>query len=76
MYNIFHATLLEKGIIKKRKVNKLLKLELKLDTGENQGYNVKVIKRSAVYINETARGQLPRLYYLLSWKGYSKDESS
>lgn len=41
-------SLLEQDTIKKRRVNKLLDLELKLDTRENNKYKIEEIKASAI----------------------------
>lgn len=38
-------------------------------------YKVKTMKNSAIYITK-AIGHLPKIYYLIFWKGYSKDEST
>lgn len=68
-------SLLEQNTRKKGQVNKLFKSELELDIGENKEYEVETTKNSAIYANEVVGNQLPELYYLVSWKGYSKDES-
>lgn len=34
------------------------------------------MKYSAVYVNAVAKSQLPKLYYSISWKDYSKDKST
>lgn len=62
--------------IRKRQVNKLLKLkpEQKINAGDDKKYKVELIYDNKVYAKE-AVDQLPRLYYLISWKGYIKEES-
>lgn len=67
---------LEHNIIRKGQVNKLFKIEPKLDTKKNKEYKDAVIKNSTVYANKTTEIQLPRLYYLVSWKNYPKNQSS
>ena len=49
--------------------------EPELDAGNNQEYEVEAIKDSAVYAKE-AEGQLPSLYYLVSWKKYPEEKST
>lgn len=46
----FYILLLEQNTTKKGRVNKLLKLEPKLDVREDKKCKVEVIKDSAVYI--------------------------
>lgn len=57
---------LKQDITEKSQVNKLLKLELELNIGENKKYKIEAIKNSAVYI-EVTENQLPALYYLVFW---------
>lgn len=57
-------SLLKQNIIKKRRVNKLLKLELALDVGDDREYEIEVIKNSTVYA-KAIEDQLSRLYYLI-----------
>ena len=46
-----------------------------LDTGDNSGeYKVEAIQDSAVYARESELDHLPDFYYLVSWKGYPKEE--
>ena len=48
-----------------------------LDTGDNSGeYKVEAIWNSVVYTRESESGHLPGLYYLVSWKGYSKEKNT
>ena len=44
--------------------------------GNNEEYEVENICDSAVYARELEVGHLPGLYYLVSWKSYSEDEST
>lgn len=69
-------SLLEQDTTRKEGVNKLLELEREqeLDARNDKEYKVKAIYNSKVYAKE-AGGQLPGLYYLVSWKGYTEEES-
>lgn len=58
-------SLLKQDIIKKGRVNKLLKLESELNIRENKEYKVETNKDSTIY-TKAAEGQLPGLYYLVS----------
>ena len=49
--------------------------EPEFDAGDNKEYEVKAIINSAVYAKEAER-HLLGLYYLLSWEGYPKEEST
>lgn len=75
IYDIFHKLLLQQNIIRKRQVNKLLKLKAKLDKRDNIEYKIKVTKHSAIYSIESTSQQLG-LYYLVSQKGYLKDKNT
>ena len=44
--------------------------------GNNKKYEVKAIWDSAVYARESKSGHLLSLYYLMSWKGYPKEENT
>ena len=48
-----------------------------LNAGNNsKEYKVEAIWDSAVYTRESKSGHLPGLYYLVSWKGYPKEENT
>lgn len=47
-----------------------MELESKPNIGDDKKYKVKVMKNSVIYINKVIRGQLLRLYDLISWKSY------
>ena len=64
-------SLLEQDTIKKKQEFSMPKFE----PGDNKEYKVKTIQDSAAYIKKTDR-YLPRLYYLVAWKGYSKEKST
>ena len=57
--------------IKKGQVNDI---QLEFEAGNNQKYEVNGIWDSTVYAMESA-GQLPGLYYLVSWKSYPEKEN-
>ena len=66
--------LLEQDATKKEQIDKkVTKLEFK--AGNSKKYKVEAIWDSAVYANKT-KGQLPGLYYLVSWKKYLKKENT
>ena len=44
------------------------------DDGEGEEYEVEAICDSAVYAKESKSGQLPGLYFLISWKGFPEEE--
>ena len=50
-------------------------LNFEFKAGDDKEYEVDGIRDSAVYARESA-GQLPGLYYLVSWKGYSEEENT
>ena len=51
--------------------------QLEFEAGSNnEEYEVEGICDSAVYTRESEAGHLPSLYCLISWKGYSEDEST
>ena len=50
-------------------------LELEFNAGNNKKYEVEAIKDSAIYAKKVER-HLPGLYYLVSWKSYSEEEST
>ena len=76
IHNIFHVSLLEQDTTKKGRVNDT-QLDFEFEAGDDKDkeYEVDGIRDSAVYAKESA-GQLPGLYYLVSWKGYSEEENT
>ena len=73
IHNVFHVLLLEQDIIKKERVRKVPKL----DAGDNsKEYEVEAIWDIAVYAMKLESDHLPRLYYLVAWKGYSKKKNT
>ena len=46
-----------------------MQLEFK-DDGKDEKYEFEAICNSAVYVKQLESGQLPGLYYLISWKNF------
>ena len=46
------------------------------DNNEGEEYKVEAICDSAVYAKESESGQLPGLYYLISWKDFPEEENT
>ena len=69
-------SLLEQDITRKGRVDeKTSQLEFE-DDGEGEEYEVEAIRDSAVYAKESESGQLPGLYYLISWKDFPEEENT
>ena len=51
-------------------------LDFEFEAGNDKEYEVDGIRDSAVYAKESATGQLPGLYYLVLWKGYSEEKNT
>ncbi len=49
---------------------------IELDEGNSKEYEIEAICDSEVYTKKLDNGQLPGLYYLISWKGYPKEENT
>ena len=73
IHDIFHVLMLEQYTIKKGQVNDM---QLEFEAGNNKEYKVDGIWDSAIYAKESTIGQLPRLYYLVFWKSYPKEENT
>ena len=50
-------------------------MQLEFKAGNYKEYEFDDIWNSTIYAKESATGQLPRLYYLVSWKSYSEEEN-
>ena len=50
-------------------------VQIELDQDDSKKYKVKAICNNAFYASEL-EGHLPGLYYLVSWKGYPKEENT
>ena len=74
MYNVFHMLLLEQENTRKRWMNEFADL-LEFETGDNKEYEVKAIRDNIVYAKE-ANKYLLKLYYLVTRKGYLKEENT
>ena len=74
IHDIFHVSLLEQDTTKKGQVNDT-QLNFEFEAGNDKEYEVDGIRDSAVYAKESA-GQLPGLYYLVSWKGYFEEDNT
>ena len=69
-------SLLEQDITRKEQVDKkTLQLEFE-DNDKGKKYKVEVICDSAVNAKEFESGQLPGLYYQISWKDYPEEENT
>ena len=68
-------SLLEQDTTRKGRVSDKV-LELNAGNEDSKEYKVEVIWDSAVYANKLESGHLSGLYYLVLWKGYSKEENT
>ena len=67
-------SLLEQNTTRKGRVDENA-TELDVGDDESKKYEMEAIRDSAVYARESA-SHLPGLYYLVSWKGYLKEENT
>lgn len=52
-------------------------MQLEFEANDNrEKYKMEGIQDSTVYIKNSESDYLPRLYYLVSWKSYPKEENS
>ena len=76
IHDVFYMSLLEQDTTKEGRVDE--SDAAKLNAGDDEGgeYKLVAICDSAVYARESDSGHLPRLYYLVSWNGYLKEENT
>ena len=66
--------MLEQDTTKKGQINDM-QLDFEFETGNDKEYKVNGIWNSVVYTKKSV-GQLPKLYYLVLWKGYPEKENT
>ena len=74
IHDVFHMLLLEQDTIRKERVDKNVP-EFEAGSDEEE-YEVEGIWDSAVYAKKSAADHLASFYYLISWKGYPKEENT
>ena len=68
--------MLEQDTTRKGRVNeKILQLKFK-DNSEGEEYELEAICNNTIYVKESESGQLPGLYYLISWKDFPEGENT
>ena len=72
IYDVFHVSLLKQDITRKEQVEKIPEWSANDNSEE---YEVEAIWDNAVDVRES-QGHLPRLYFLIAWKGYPKEENT
>ncbi len=78
IYDVFHVSLLEQDITRKRQVDKALsksEKDVEFEVGDNKEYKVETIINRAVYGQQANSNQMLGLYYLVSWKGYLEEKN-
>ena len=76
IHDVFDLSLLEQDITRKGQAEeKTLQLEFE-DDGKGEEYEVEAIRDTAFCAKESDRGQLPVLYYLISWKNFLEEENT
>ena len=73
IYDLFYVSLLEQDTTRKGWMNKF-SATLEFKPGDEKKYEVEAIQDNAVYVKE-ADGHLPKLYYLVAWKGYLEEKN-
>ena len=74
VYDVFHVSLLKQDTTRKERVSKKVP-ELDASDKDSKEYEVEAIWYSVIYANKLESGHLPSLYYLVTWKGYPKEEN-
>ncbi len=72
IHDIFYISLLEQDTSRKGQVE----IAIELDEGNSKEYKVETICDSEIYAKEFDSGQIPGLYYLVSWKGYLEENNT
>ena len=49
-----------------------MQLDFEFEAGINEKYEVDRIWDNTIYTKDSTKNQLPGLYYLILWQGYSK----
>ena len=77
IHDVFYVSLLEQDNTRKGWIDKEVRLMV-FDAGNNDSeeYKMEAIRDSAVYTWESESGHLPSFYYLVTWKGYPKEENT
>ena len=68
-------SLLEQDSTKKGRVDKKTS-QLEFEDNKGKEYEVGAIRDSTVYARKSESNHLPGLYYLISWKGFPKEENT
>ena len=69
-------SLLKQDITEKGRIDgNTLQLEFE-DNGKGEDYEFEAICNSTVYVKESESGQLPELYYLISWKKFPEEDNT
>ena len=69
--------MLEQDNPRKKRLDKKTAEQLEFEAGgDNKKYEMEDIRNNMVYTRELEASHLSGLYYLISWKDYSKDENT
>lgn len=76
IYDVFHMSLLEQVITKKRWVNKTM-YQIELNKSNSKENKVKAICNNKIYAKElNSSYHLLGLYFLISWKNYPQEKNT
>ncbi len=75
IHDVFYVLMLEQDTTKKGQVDETTSRLIFESDSNGKEYEIKAICDSAVYTREL-EDYLPGLYYLVSWKGYPKEENT
>ena len=73
IHDVFHVSLPEHDTTRKWQMDENV---TEFETSTNEDYEMEEIWNTTVYAKKSAVGHLLGLYYLISWKGYSKKENN